>query len=113
MLLVDKTTGWTETHSDIVRHCKGKVVLVTTKSDLVVSDPRRDRFQEVPSQFSQFIVGRVETSSLTGAGLSQLMDAVVSSLVPLAVEPGEAVPFRERHREMIASMIADAIAKQT
>ena len=101
LLLVDHTTGWTETHDQILNHCLGRVVLVNTKSDLRAV---ADSFNEESSRIPTAITMRVDTSSLTGIGLEELMNAVVSILVPKPILPGDPVPFRHRHREILADM---------
>lgn len=93
LMLVDSTTGWTDTHNQILDHCTGKVVMVTTKSDLSSAEANN-----IPKRF----ISRVETSCVTGAGLNELIEAVVSFLIPLAPCKGDPVPFRQRHRDAIA-----------
>ncbi len=111
LLLVDRTTGWTETHADILRHCVGKVVLVVTKSDLGQASliTNSDCLLDIPTNVSDSIATRVETSSVTGAGLKELIDAVVSSLVPMVLKAGDPIPFRERHRELIATLLGRSL----
>ncbi|HUP82181.1 MAG TPA: GTPase [Pirellula sp.] len=92
LLLVDSTTGWTDTHNQILDCCSGKVVLVITKSDLT-----SDFVHNIPMR----LPSRVETSSVTGAGLKELIEAVVSFLVPQILCKGDPVPFRQRHRDAI------------
>ena len=48
---------------------------------------------------------RVATSCLSGAGLQQLMKAIVDVLIPRDLFPGMAVPFRPRHSERIAELL--------
>ncbi len=108
LLLVDRTTGWTETHHKILNHCSKKVVLVVTKSDLigVNSIELLERTSNIPSSISK----RVETSSVSGAGLKELMNAVVAFLVPQSLSQGDPVPFRSRHRHILAAAL-DCIQK--
>ena len=102
LLLVDRTTLWTDTHHQILNHCSGKVVLVLTKSDLIGVEP---------SNICKSITTRVETSSVTGSGLKELMNAVVSFLVPQTLCEGDPVPFRQRHRDLLAAVM-DSIRKE-
>ena len=106
LLLVDKTTGWSETHEEILRQSTGTIVLVLTKADLGLTEPIGDWHLPMLPRVSDSIAAKVDTSSVTGKGLKELMEAIVMSLVPRALQIGEAVPFRERHREMIASLMA-------
>jgi tRNA modification GTPase len=103
LLLVDKSTGWTETHAEIFRQCEGHVVLVVTKSDLWKTNgaENQDCYLGIPSNVSDSIAAQAETSSLTGAGLKELIEAVVSALVPFGLTPDEPIPFRQRHRSWI------------
>ncbi len=108
LLLVDGTTGWTETHHRILNHGSKKVVLVVTKSDLIGLNTMesKDRTGNIPKSINM----RVETSSVTGAGIKELMKAVVSFLVPQTLRKGDPVPFRQRHRDFLASAM-DSIRK--
>ena len=101
LLLVDSITRWTETHHQILKHCSEKVVLVVTKSDLIGVDTLEsdDRTSDIPKS----ITTRVDTSSVTGTGLKELMNAVVSFLVPQTHSKGDPVPFRQRHRDILAA----------
>ncbi len=107
LLLLDRTTGWTETHAEIFSLCSGQVVLVETKTDLSQKTSIENGKSRIgiPSHASELIATRVETSSVTGVGLKELMDAVVSSLVPKTLQAGEPIPFRERHRQLIATLL--------
>lgn len=100
LLLVDRTTGWTQAHDQILDHCSGRVVLVNTKSDL-----NRVGVNVQLGHIPQPITMRVDTSSVTGDGLKELMNSVVSMLVPQPLLPGDPVPFRQRHRDMIKDLI--------
>lgn len=104
LLLVDKTTGWTETHAEIARICGGRCVLVETKSDLATpfSNGGNRRQVDIPTSLANAFSAKIETSSVTGHGLKELIDAVVQFLVPDALQPGEPIPFRARHRNWIA-----------
>jgi len=103
LLLVDRVTGWTQTHDQILNHCSGSVVLVNTKSDLTrVGD--HERLNSIPDSITM----RVDTSSVTGDGVKELMNSVVSILVPQPLLPGHPVPFRQRHRDMIKDLIRRA-----
>lgn len=104
LLLIDKTTGWTETHAEIYRQCSGQVVLVETKSDL--KSDLKGVSSMIPTHVSDSIATRVETSSVSGQGLKELIDAVVMSIVSKALKPGEPIPFRERHRSWIAERLS-------
>ena len=126
LLLVDQTTGWTETHTQILNHCSGKAVLVITKSDLIRVDAKRSEagIVEIPERpvapwalvapgslvapwslvSPGSLVARVETSSVTGAGLKELISAVVLFLVPHRLQAGDPVPFRQRHRDALHSL---------
>ena len=108
LLLVDRTKSWTETHHQILNHCSGKVVLVVTKSDLIGVDiiESNDRTGNIPKS----ITTRIETSSVTGAGIKELMKAVVSFLAPQTLCECDPVPFRQRHRDMLAATL-DCIRK--
>ncbi len=101
LLLVDRTTGWTHAHDQILDQCSGRVVLVNTKSDLkrVGADVQ---LRHIPESITR----RVDTSSVTGFGLKELMNTVVSILVPQTLLPGDPVPFRQRHRDIIKDLIA-------
>jgi len=103
LLLVDRVSGWTETHDEILARCSERAILVLTKSDLV---------NENATDFGQFDMNlpvrlshRVATSSVTGAGLADLIRVVVSVLVPGKLCPGDPVPFRQRHRDRIANLL--------
>ena len=110
VLLVDLVTGWTDTHTQILNHCNGKVVFVGTKSDLVpVSNMG---LLHLPISVSNLGLKPVFISSVTGKGLNELMSAVVSVLVPKPLIAGDAVPFRPRHIEMIAEALSDARGTQ-
>lgn len=104
LLLVDRTTGWTETHTQILKHCEGKVVLVFTKSDLIPIQALEfdDRMGNIPESLTI----QVDTSSVTGTGLNELMNAVVAFLVPQPLLLDDPVPFRQRHRDIIADLLA-------
>ncbi len=104
LLLVDQTTGWTQTHDQILAHSSGRVVLVNTKSDLNTVDANAT--DSLNSSIPDSITMRVDTSSVTGAGLKELMNTVVSILVPQPLLPGDPVPFRQRHRDRIRDLIA-------
>ena len=114
LLLVDQTTGWTKTHTQILNHCSGKAVLVITKSDLIRVDAKRSEagIVEIPERpvapgslvAPWSLVARVETSSVTGAGLKELISAVVLFLVPHRLQAGDPVPFRQRHRDALHSL---------
>jgi len=108
LLLVDCITRWTETHHQILTHCSEKVILVVTKSDLIGVDTLEsdDRTRDIPKS----ITTRVDTSSVTGTGLKELMNAVVSFLVPQTLSKGDPVPFRQRHRDILAAAM-DSIRK--
>ena len=108
LLLVDRTTGWTETHHQILNLCSKKVVLVVTKSDLIRVDNIElvDRTGNIPKSITK----RVDTSSVTGAGIKELMKAVISFLVPQTLCQGDPVPFRQRHRDILAAAL-DCIRK--
>lgn len=103
LLLVDRTTGWTETHTRILNHCSGKVVLVVTKVDLnhIASKGVDDPLGNIPIP----ILARVNTSCVTGVGLKELIRSVVMFLVPQSPHAGDPVPFRQRHREAIDRLI--------
>ena len=103
LLLVDRATGWTHAHDQILDHCSGRVVLVNTKSDLIRVDTNVQG-----SPIPDSITMQVDTSSVTGAGLKELMNTVVSSLVPQPPLPSDPVPFRQRHRDMINDLIRRA-----
>ncbi len=111
VLLVDVVAGWTETHSQIFNHCTGKVVIVGTKCDLA-SAPQID-FGHLPASDSNLTANPVLTSSVTGKGLNELMTAVVSVLVPIPLVAGDAVPFRKRHRDRIATDLNEIHGTQT
>jgi len=103
LLLVDRVSGWTETHDEILARCFERAILVLTKSDLE---------GENTADCGQFdmnlpvrLCHRVATSSVTRAGLTELMNAVVSVLVPGKLCPGDPVPFRQRHRDRIANLL--------
>lgn len=102
LLLVDLLSGWTDTHNEILARCSDRVIVVVTKSDLADNRETKDH---LPVPFHRRLTHRVDTSSLTGLGFKELMQTVVASLVPIAPNAGDAVPFRKRHREKIASMM--------
>lgn len=106
LLLVDRTTGWTQTHDQIQAHSSGRVVLVNTKSDLNTGEANAT--DSPNSSIPESITIKVDTSSVTGNGLKELMNTVVSVLVPQLLLPGDPVPFRQRHRDMIKDLIAAA-----
>ena len=103
LLTIDASIGWTETHSRILDHCTGKVVFVVTKCDL--SPEAQPELRHLPKSIAISNQERVYTSSVTGAGLNELMIAVVSVLIPAPIKAGEAVPFRQHHREFIAKSL--------
>ena len=103
LLLVDRTTGWTETHAQILNHCFGKVVLVVAKSDLVYNQVKGS--DDLLGNLPKSIVARVHTSCVTGVGLKELISTVVAVLVPQSIQAGDPVPFRQRHREEIDRLI--------
>ena len=101
LLLVDPVVGWTETHDEILAQCSERVILVMTKSDM----PHQNEvdFSHFKGKDCDRLNRRVKTSSVTEEGLAELMRVVVSVLVPQALSPGDPVPFRQRHREKIAT----------
>ena len=103
LLLVDRTKGWTDTHTRILNHCSGKVVLVVTKMDLdhIVNKGVNDPLGNIPSSIDSW----VNTSCVTGVGLKELIHSVVKFLVPQSLQAGDPVPFRQRHRDTIARMM--------
>lgn len=103
LLLIDSQTGWTETHTQILNRCTGKVVFVVTKCDLVPSE--QSKLGNGPTAISKPNPDWVYTSSVTGIGLNELMRTVVSVLVPTPSVAGEAVPFRQRHRDIIQTWL--------
>ncbi len=103
LLLVDRTTGWTENHAQILNHCSGRVVLVVTKSDLIHNNAKGS--DDPSGNLPWSIVARVNTSCVTGAGLRELISTVVAVLVPQSIQAGDPVPFRQRHREEIDRLI--------
>ena len=102
LLLVDRLSGWTDTHNEILARCSDRVIVVVTKSDLV---DKRETQDHLSVPFHRRLTHQVDTSSLTGQGFKELMQSVIASLVPIAPNAGDAVPFRKRHREKIASMM--------
>ncbi len=100
LLLVDPVEGWTETHDEILAQCSERVILVMTKSDMAHQN-------DVDLKDSDRLHRRVKTSSVTEEGLAELMRVVVSVLVPQALSPGDPVPFRQRHREKIATWMRE------
>ncbi|MCY2984809.1 MAG: 50S ribosome-binding GTPase [Planctomycetota bacterium] len=105
LLLVDPVSGWTKTHDEILAQCSERVILVTTKSDLAY--PNEVDFCRFDGKDSELLNRRVKTSSVTEEGLVELMRVVVSVLVPQSLSPGDAVPFRQRHREKIATWMRE------
>ena len=103
LLTIDSSIGWTESHTRILDHCTGKIVFVFTKCDLT-SDAQLE-LGKVPRSIEISNHERVYTSSVTGSGMHELMNAVVSVLIPAPINAGEAVPFRQRHREFIAKSL--------
>ena len=103
LLTIDGSIGWTETHTRILDHCTGKVVFVFTKCDL--TSEAQPELGNVPKSIAVSNQERVYTSSVTGSGLNELMNTVVSVLIPSPINAGEAVPFRQRHREFIAKSL--------
>jgi tRNA modification GTPase len=98
LLLIDPSSDWTETHSRIAENCRGKLILVFTKSDLSVPP---NELPGIPHH------GVVSTSSVDGNGLEQLMELIVKSLVPGQLFDGQAVPFKQRHVDWIDSRLAN------
>jgi tRNA modification GTPase len=98
LILVDPTVGWTTTHDEILNLCTKKVLVVLTKSDLLGSASYQFKFSDDRLEY-------VATSSLTGAGADELLNAIVHRLVPTALDRGAAVPFRKRHMEWIDSIV--------
>jgi tRNA modification GTPase len=99
LLLMDGSTGWTETHAQILNHCTAKVVFVVTKCDL--PDAEHSELNDGLNAISRSNPDWVYTSSVTGLGMNELMKKVVSVLVPTPVVAGDAVPFRQRHCDII------------
>jgi len=105
ILLVDPRTGWTETHDQILSSCSGQVVVAQTKSDLIHTDPSLNVGPAISIPDS--LICRVKTSSVTGAGLKELMSAVVSQLVPRSPTSGDAVPFRRRQQDLVSAALSN------
>ncbi|MEQ1827228.1 MAG: GTP-binding protein [Pirellula sp.] len=100
LLLIDVTSGWTETHRDIMKRSVGRTILVFTKCDMVANeiDSLEDCLSKVDwngRKTESLAIAR--TSSLTGAGVEELMDTMAATLVPGELAPGQGVPFRPRH----------------
>lgn len=69
------------------------VLLVRNKCDLL-AEPLADSLPE----------GMISTSALTGAGIEPLQQAIVARLVPAPPEPGQAIPFRPVHQQLLHSV---------
>ncbi len=92
LLMVDPTTGWTNSHDRIYHETKGKRILVRSKTDLQIAF-------FIPPHF--FFDAQVSTSAVTGEGALELQLAIVAVLVPEVPESGTAIPFRKRHLEIL------------
>ena len=103
LLLIDSLTGWTATHAQILNSCTGKIVFVLTKCDLALSE--QSELGNGPTAISRAKGDWVYTSSVTGVGLNELIRKVVSVLVPTPSFAGDAVPFRQRHRDIIQTWL--------
>ena len=110
LLLIDGSTGWTETHTQILNHCTGEVVFVVTKCDLPAT--ALSELGDGPTAISRPNLDWVYTSSVTGIGLNELMKQVVSVLVPTPVVAGDAVPFRQRHCDVIGRWLFEINGSQ-
>ena len=105
LLLVDPVVGWTMIHDEILAQCSQRVILVMTKSDLAIQN--EVDFALLEGKDCARLNHSVKTSSVTEEGLAELMRVVVSVLVPQALRPGDPVPFRQRHREKIATWMRE------
>ena len=92
LLMVDPSSGWTDSHDRIYQETKGKRILVRSKADL-------QKAPLIPP--SLLFDAQVATSAITGEGTLELQSAIVSVLVPEAPDSGIAIPFRTRHIDLL------------
>lgn len=92
LLMVDPSSGWTNSHDRIYQETQGKRILVRSKADL-------QKAPWIPS--SLLFDAQVATSVMTGEGTLELQSAIVAVLVPEAPDSGIAIPFRTRHIDLL------------
>jgi tRNA modification GTPase len=119
LLLVDSVVGWTQVHEQLISDYSGKCILVKTKSDLIDDGSANEQQAmmhsrgDSPLEFSEATGVKldrvVNTSCLTGAGLQELMSAIVHVLISIPLQPGDAVPFRKRHADWIATKLNETL----
>jgi len=89
VLVCDASTPWAAADDELTASLPAALV-VHNKHDLGVVDA--DRRPE-----------GLFASAATGAGLLELQAAIVTRLVPVAPQPGQAIPFTERQIEALAA----------
>jgi tRNA modification GTPase len=86
LCLVDPTIGWTDLHQELKQRFEGKLLFTVSKADLALSD-----------SLSTFVADAIRFSSITKVGIAELFASIVARLLPLPIEPGVAIPFRNDH----------------
>ncbi len=100
LFVVDAMVGWTETHQQLLKPTNGKRTLtVWNKIDL-----SRDKARAALGQ-NQLAQEVLYTSARDGIGISELLAAIAKQLVPIAPAPGTAVPFRQRHIDILKDLL--------
>jgi len=94
IFVVDALVGWTSTHAELLRIAGGKRSLtVWNKADLA-----EQRDVQIPA-------GVLRTAAPHQQGLTELLAAIAGLLVPRLPVEGSAVPFRQRHVELLRGFL--------
>lgn len=94
LLLIDPSEGWTAEHQAIWQAHPENCLLVQTKSDTL---PGISSIANIPAH-------AFPVSSVSGAGIDPLMNALGHALVPEIPPAAGAVPFRAWHIERLRSL---------
>lgn len=94
LLVFDDSAAWTANEANLVARWPN-ALLVHNKCDLLLPVAA-----DAPVKLADRPAG-LATSAKSGAGIAELMAAIVALLVPNAPPPGTAVPFTARHVESL------------
>ncbi|HEY2883094.1 MAG TPA: GTP-binding protein [Pirellulales bacterium] len=104
LLVFDTAQPWTDEHAQLINHWRPSIV-VQNKIDLAASSGNvSEANRAADSKFAAALSATtpvVGTSALTGQGLDALVQAIVVQLAPIALSPGDAVPFTPEQVEQL------------
>ena len=94
LLLVEPRQGWSRWHDQIFAANESKCIAIHSKADLGLALPA------IPDSLTC-----VSISAIQKTGMDALYEAIIANLIPDPPQPGQAVPFRTKHVELLKSWL--------